>query len=143
MACDGNIAEEEVNIICKTTDDSNMFGDLDVQKNLNDYVGSINVEGKSFLSKYLKEVADTELTDEQSIELLKLAINTIEADHNIEYPEVSFFKKIRSRLSVSDEKILEAIPDKEDYLLPDIEIADDFDWSVSFEEITIPAIHRA
>jgi hypothetical protein len=34
---------------------------------------------------------------------------------------VKFFKKIRKLLKVSDEAILLMFPDKEDFLLPDIE----------------------
>ncbi len=137
MACDGDIAKEEVNLLRNVTNDSELFNGLDVQSYVNDYVNMINKEGITFLSNYLKDVADTVLTDEQALILVKLAIDTIEADNNIEYSEVRFFKKIRKRLSISDEKILEAMPDKEDYLLPDIDVPDDMDWAVSLGEITI------
>ena len=48
----------------------------------------------------------------------------IEADHIIQYSEVKFFKKVRNRLTVSDEAILEKLPNSEDYLLPDISAED-------------------
>lgn len=137
MACDGNIANEEVSLLRNVTNGSELFSGLDVQSYVNAYVNMINKEGITFLSNYLKEVADTVLSDEQALTLVKLAIDTIEADNNIEYSEVRFFKKIRKRLSISDEKILEAMPDKEDYLLPDIDVPDDMDWAVSLDEITI------
>lgn len=137
MACDGDIAKEEVSLLRNVTNGSELFNGLDVQSFVNGYVNMINKEGITFLSNYLKEVADTVLSDEQALTLVKLAIDTIEADNNIEYSEVRFFKKIRKRLSISDEKILEAMPDKEDYLLPDIDVPDDMDWAVSLEEITI------
>lgn len=52
---------------------------------------------------------------------------------------VKFFKK-RSRLTVSDEAILAEHPDKEDFLLPDINIAEAPQWdnSTNFSQITIP-----
>ena len=137
MACDGNIANEEVSLLRNVTNGSELFSGLDVQSYVNAYVNMINKEGITFLSNYLKEVEDTVLSDEQALTLVKLAIDTIEADNNIEYSEVRFFKKIRKRLSISDEKILEAMPDKEDYLLPDIDVPDDMDWAVSLDEITI------
>lgn len=137
MACDGNIADEEIQLLNSVAKESEMFGEIDVQATINGYVNAINKEGLTFLSSYLREVADTALTDDQALSLISLAIKTIEADNNIEYSEVSFFKKIRKRLSVTDDKILEALPDKEDYLLPDIEVPDDIDWTVSFEEIVI------
>lgn len=61
-------------------------------------------------------------------------------DNQIEYSEISFCKKIRKNLSISDEAILKELPDKEDYLLPDIEEDYDFDWNVSFGEIQITPI---
>lgn len=137
MACDGDIANEEVHLLNRVAKESNMFGEIDVQATVNGYVNAINKEGFAFLSSYLREVANTALTDDQALSLISLAIKTIEADNNIEYSEVSFFKKIRKRLSITDDKILEAMPDKEDYLLPDIEIPDDIDWAVSFNEIVL------
>lgn len=137
MACDGDIADEEVELLGRVASESKLFGDIDIQAKVNEYVLSINKEGKGFLSNYLKEVAAAGLADEQALQLVKLAIDTIEADNNIEYSEISFFKQIRKRLSITDEAILEAIPDKEDYLLPDVEVPDDIDWSVSFEAINL------
>ena len=141
MACDGDIAEEEVALLRKVAYESKLFEGIDIQEKVNEYVESINKEGRGFLSKYLKDVASAGLTDEQALSLIKLAIDTIEADNNIEYSEISFFKKIRKRLSITDEKILEAMPDKEDYLLPDIEAPDDMDWSVSFGAINLSIGH--
>lgn len=139
MACDGDIAGEEVQLLNIVAKESEMFGEIDVQTTVNGYVNAINKEGFAFLSSYLREVADAALTDDQALPLISLAIKTIEADNNIEYSEVSFFKKIRKRLSITDDKILEVLPDKEDYLLPDIEVPDDIDWTVSFNEIVITA----
>lgn len=44
----------------------------------------------------------------------------IEADKQVLYSEVKFFKKIRSRITVSDEQILLKLSSIEDYLQPDI-----------------------
>lgn len=137
MACDGDIAKEEVALLENAVKTSDLFRGLDIQDKLNGFVRDINNEGAVFLSSFLNEVATANLSDEQAIALVNLAINTIEADNNIEYSEVSFFKKIRKRLSVSDDAILAALPDKEDYLLPDIEVPDDSIWNVSFGEIQI------
>ena len=74
------------------------------------------------------------------MEIIKIAIQTIEADNKIEYSEISFFKKIRQRLNVSDEKILVEFPDKEDYLLPDIKMPEDMNWNVHFENIKLNVV---
>ena len=69
--------------------------------------------------------------------MIKIAIATIEADEQIEYSEISFFKKIRKNLAISDETILEALPDKEDYLLPDIADNDVFEWNIKLPNINV------
>ena len=48
---------------------------------------------------------------------------------------MKFFKKIREMLKVSDEKLFQTFPDKEDYFLPDISAPKEFDWTASFDSI--------
>lgn len=142
MACDGTIADEEVAHLKKTAADENVFDGLDIQAKLNEYVDSINEQGKQFLNNYIEEVKEAGLDDAAALQLIKIAIDTIEADTEIEYSEVSFFKKVRKNLSISDEKILETMPDKEDYLLPDVEEDFDFDWNVTFDAIQVASISQ-
>ena len=140
MACDGEIADEEVALLNKLVLTEQVFGDLDIQMSINNYIESINKLGKVFLEEYLEDVRNAYLDDSTSLQLVKIAIDTIEADNQVEYSEVSFFKRIRKQLSIKDEVILEAIPDKEDYLLPDVETEDIFDWSFSFQSIQLPEL---
>lgn len=137
MACDGEIADEEVALLNKLALTEQVFGDLDIQMSINNYIESINKLGKVFLEEYLEDVRNAYLDDSSSLQLVKIAIDTIEADNQVEYSEVSFFKRIRKQLSIKDEVILEAMPDKEDYLLPDVETEDIFDWSFSFQSIQL------
>lgn len=140
MACDGEIADEEVALLNKLALTEQVFGDLDIQMSINNYIESINKLGKVFLEEYLEDVRNACLDDSSSLQLVKIAIDTIEADNQVEYSEVSFFKRIRKQLSIKDEVILEAMPDKEDYLLPDVEAEDIFDWSFSFQSIQLPEL---
>lgn len=140
MACDGEIADEEVALLNKLALTEQVFGDLDIQMSINNYIESINKLGKVFLEEYLEDVRNACLNDSSSLQLVKIAIDTIEADNQVEYSEVSFFKRIRKQLSIKDEVILEAMPDKEDYLLPDVETEDIFDWSFSFQSIQLPEL---
>lgn len=140
MACDGEIADEEVALLNKLALTEQVFGDPDIQMSINNYIESINKLGKVFLEEYLEDVRNACLDDSSSLQLVKIAIDTIEADNQVEYSEVSFFKRIRKQLSIKDEVILEAMPDKEDYLLPDVETEDIFDWSFSFQSIQLPEL---
>ncbi|MEY8725952.1 TerB family tellurite resistance protein [Bacteroides xylanisolvens] len=120
MACDGNIVPKEVQLIKNYASNSGLFTMLDVESKLNEYVANINQQGGSFLNDYLKDIANASLTEIQELDIVRIAIQMIEADNKIEYSEISFFKRIRLNLNISDAIILEDMPDKEDYLLPDI-----------------------
>lgn len=120
MACDGDIASEELALIKEYTSNSGLFLNLDIESKLNEYVTGINRQGILFLNSYLKEITSYPLTEVQELNIVRIAIQMIEADNKIEYSEISFFKKIRLKLFISDEAILAEMPNKEDYLLPDI-----------------------
>ena len=137
MACDGDIAMEEIALVKKMVEQSNLFSSINVESKLNEYVEQINKHGRSFLSAYLYDVSNAELVEKEEMEIVRIAIQTIEADNRIEYSEISFFKKIRQRLNVSDATILAEFPDKEDYLLPDIKMPEDMNWNVHFENIQL------
>ena len=148
MACDGEIADEELQLVKHFAQTSNLFDGLDVENKLNEYVSEINIQGRGFLSAYLKDVAAANMEEAQELEHAKIAVKMIEADNKIEYSEIGFFKRIRNKLNVSDEKLLEIFKDEtlfekfpevepEDFLLPDIMVDDDADWNVSFENINL------
>lgn len=120
MACDGDIADEEVQLIKDYVKTSSLFENLDVENLLNEYIASINSTGIIFLNSYLKELQNEEMTPDEEIQVMKIAISMIEADKEIRYSEIKFFKRIYSCMHVSDEIIEKEFPDKEDYFLPDI-----------------------
>ena len=126
MACDGEIAEQEIEMVKNFCSSDEIFKEMDVEKTLNLWIKEINDEGGAFLNRYLNDLSSINLSKEEELKIVDLAIKIIEADDKIEYSEIKFFKKIRARLDVSDEDILEKHPDKEDYLLPDICKTDDF-----------------
>lgn len=138
MACDGDIAPEEVELVKELTTQADVLAGLDTQTLLDKWIDQINNGGAIFLKGFLKELSEQELTTDEQLTIISLAIQTIEADSRIEYSEIKFFKKIRFRLPVSDEEILERHPDKEDWLLPDIIEVDDPVWeNICFAEIKL------
>lgn len=136
-ACDGEISSEEISLVKELSKNDESFDGMDVENTLNNYVEQINGQGKIFLKNYISEVSNATLNNDEQIKLIEFAIRMIEADERIRYPEVKFFKKIRNRLSVSDECILERLPNSEDYLLPDISSEDkDFEDVGNFVQIS-------
>ena len=139
IACDGDIATEEVDMVRDLCAKDRIFHNLDSEEYLNAWITEINEQGGVFLQTYLKEINSVELNEQEQLLLVSLAIKAIEADNSIEYAEVKFFKKIRSKLTISDEAILAEHPDKEDFLLPDINITEIPQWndSTHFSQISI------
>ena len=122
MACDGDIdAEGEVPLLKSMCEKLPLLKDIDFQKDVNIFIGQINEQGKGFLMNYLNVLKNASLSEEEELILIDYAIQMIKADNIIQYSEVKFFKTIRHRLKISDEKILEKFPDIEQFLEDDIE----------------------
>ena len=137
-ACDGEIAPVEVSLVKQISENDRAFDGMDVEGVLNQYVEQINNKGRAFLQEYLRAVGDTNLSDSETLKLIELAVKMIEADQQVLYSEVKFFKKIRSNLRISDSEILKALPEAEYYLLPDVMVdSKEDDWSeISFAPIS-------
>lgn len=140
-ACDGDIASEEIGYVKDLCEKTKLFDGLDIQSILNKYVDAINERGLDFINDYLRLLQDTQMSDDEQLKILEIAITMIEADNVIQYSEVKFFKKLRNRLPISDEQILAVMPDKEDYLLPDIRTEEfEFDDSINFANIDLTTL---
>lgn len=120
MACDGEIAGEELSLIKELDAKEKLFGDIEVGVELKNLKELIDKEGNQFLKRYIGELGKSELTKEQELDLLRVAYRTILADNKVEYSEVKFFKVIRSNMKkLDDEVILSGIEGIEDYFVQD------------------------
>jgi len=120
MAADGNIDDREITLIKSMCEKFPLFANFNFKKEINLLVGKINSGGKSFIQYYFDLLKQTQLSEQEELILIDFAIQTINADEQVEYTEIKFFKNIRHRLKVSDEKILERFPSIELYLEQDI-----------------------
>ncbi len=120
MACDGDIDPKEINLIKSLHQEKKLFGDIDLFSEIEIHRKAINENSSSFLKNYFKELASAELSEQDDLKLIEVAIETIKADEEIKYSEIKFFKVIRSRLKIANELILSFHPDFEDYLEQDI-----------------------
>lgn len=137
-ACDGEIALEEISALKSIVTNMDIFKTIDIERELNQMIESLNEKGAEFLMEYVDSIREMDLSEEEQLLVVKLAIDIIEADNEILYSEVKFFKRIRRNLTISDELILSKFPDKEDYLLPDIiEPMDKQNWNYNFELIKL------
>jgi hypothetical protein len=138
IACDGSIATDEVEMLRSFLTETDVFEGLDVNSLLEEYVNEINGQGGAFLKGFVLDLSDVILSKEEALMIVEIAIRSIESDNEIKYSEISFFKKIRSKLPLTDTEILERFPDKEDYLLPDI-VQEEFEFfpDASFNSFSV------
>lgn len=123
MSCDGNIAEEEIKMIKQMAIEKHLFGDIDIEKELECLIMEINQKGKAFMRQYLRELSESSMTEDEELQIADVAVQAIRTDKRIEYSEIKFFKVLRSNLKVvSDETLLEKIEGiDENYLAQDIQ----------------------
>lgn len=120
MACDGDIDKREVVLIKTMHQQKKIFGEIDINQELDNLILEINRDGHKFLRSYFNELTSSELTEQNELKLIEVAIDTIKADDKVEYSEIKFFKVIRSKLKIDNEQILAIRPDFEEYLEQDI-----------------------
>jgi uncharacterized tellurite resistance protein B-like protein len=120
MACDGHIDKREIAMIKDMCETSDLFVNFNFNAEIKLFVKQLKVEGKSFILDFFKLIENSELSIEQEILLIDIALKTIKADDQIEYSEVKFFKNIRHRLKVDDDVIRQNFEDIEDFLEKDI-----------------------
>lgn len=120
MACDGDIDDREVELIKKLANDKKVFGDIDINTELKQLLNEINENGHQFLKGFFGELTAANLSEGDELKIVDVSITTINADEIIEYSEIKFFKIIRSKLKVENERILERFPEIEEYLEQDI-----------------------
>ena len=144
MACDGDIDKREVALIKNMHHETKIFGEIDINQELDSLLLSINKDSHKFLRDYLNELTNSELSQQDEMKLIEAAIETIKADNKVEYNEIKFFKVIRSKLKIDNEPILALHPDFEEYLEQDIisesylaRLLDDFFDSHSLPEFEL------
>ena len=120
MASDGDIDKREIALIKLMCEKSTLFKELNFLDEINNLINKLNSKGKEFISNYFDLLKKSSLSEEEELILIDFAIKTIKADEKIEYSEIKFFKNIRHRLNVSDDKILASFPDIEQFLEKDI-----------------------
>ena len=120
MACDGDIDKREIILIKTMHQNKKIFGDIDINLELDNLLLEINRDGHQFLKSFFSELTKSSLTEQNELKLIEVAIETIKSDEKIEYSEVKFFKVIRSNLKIKNEVILNIHPDIEEYLEQDI-----------------------
>ncbi|RJE72148.1 hypothetical protein BGP76_08290 [Reichenbachiella sp. MSK19-1] len=145
MTCDGHIDANEIALIRKIARESELFGNINVDEELEFLIEVINSMGMGFLKDYFKVLKNATLTQDQELVLIKVAMDTLNADAKVDYNEVKFFRIFRTMLTVSDEQIKEKVQSiSDEFLETDIfskayldQLFDDY-----FEHASIPVFSK-
>lgn len=156
IACDGEIATEELSLVKNLASESDLFENIEVEVLLNQYLEELKTKGNAFISCYLQSIANAQLAKDEELKVCYIAIKTILVDKCIEYKEIAFFKRIRAKLEMSDEDILSATNIQNEFtatdsfvlqgltlqsfLQPDIIDDNIFDWNINLDKIELQTI---
>lgn len=141
MACDGEIDAPEIDCIQQVFANNDLIKKESLPVLLNELRDKLNLDSKAFFNTLFAELSNAVLSESDELELIDFAIKIIEADNIIDYNEVKLLKKIRSYLNISDKVLLNAMPDKEDYIASDVvnnlDFFADFNSNINIKEIQL------
>jgi hypothetical protein len=140
LASDGNVDKREIDLIKSIFSKYDQYQGINFDEKINSFIKIYNDKGKEFFTFYFELLNESNLTSDEELEVIEIAINTIKSDELIEYSEIKFFKIIRHHLKVSDEQILSRFPDIEIFLEEDIITESYYDKITKqyFETVDLP-----
>jgi len=129
MACDGDIAETEIEEIKIIIANEIYFIGFEFEESLRNNIANIRVNGKNAINQYLQEIETNDLNEHQEILLIEVLLRIIEADNNIQPNELKFLRMAKCKLKVDEQTLIVKFPKHIDKLL-------DFNNNGSSQEFT-------
>lgn len=117
MACDGDIAETEIEEIKAIVTNEIYFMGYDVEAPLQDNIDNIKANGKGAINQYLEEIGTSNLNEHQEILLIEVLLRIMEADNVVQPRELKFLQMAKSKLQVDEQTLIVKFPKQIDYLL--------------------------
>lgn len=117
MACDGDIAEEEINEIKNIVVNEIYFMGYDYEESLKRNIEDIKVNGRNAINQYLNEIVTNDLNEPQEILLIEVLLRIIRADKKVEESELKFLQMAKSKLKTDDQTLIVKFPNQIDYLM--------------------------
>ena len=117
MACDGDIAETEIEEIKTIVANEIYFMGYDYEKPLKDNIDKIKANGKGTINEYLQEIENNNLNEHQEILLIEVLLRIIEADNDVQTSELKFLQMAKAKLKVDEQTLIVKFPKQIDYLL--------------------------
>lgn len=117
MACDGEIAPEEYNLMKSFSEKENLFDSLSFNEEFNKCLDILKEIGSNFINSYFQAITTIDLNEKEKLEIIDIAVRTILADNKVEYSEIKFFKSLVSSLDIDKDLVIKSVPNIEDYWL--------------------------
>ncbi|MCB0536604.1 MAG: TerB family tellurite resistance protein [Bacteroidetes bacterium] len=117
MACDGNIAEEEITEIKNIVANEIYFMGYEFEEPLQRNIEAIKINGKNAVNQFLQEITTSELNEHQELLLVEVLLKIIQADDKIEENELRFLHLAKSKLKTDEQTLIIKFPHQIDYLM--------------------------
>lgn len=117
MACDGDIAETEIEEIKTIVANEIYFMGYDFEEPLKNTISYIKVNGKGAINQYLQDIITNNLNEHQEILLIEVILRMIGADEKVEESEIKFLQMVKSKLKTDEETLIVKFPNHIDYLM--------------------------
>jgi uncharacterized tellurite resistance protein B-like protein len=117
MACDGDIADKEINEIKSIVANEIYFMGYDFEEQLKVNIDNIKTDVKAAINQYLNEIEKNNLNENQEILLVEVLLRVIEADNDVQTSELKFLQMVKAKLKVDEQTLIVKFPNKIDHLL--------------------------
>lgn len=117
MACDGNIAEEEINEIKSIVANEIYFMSYEFEEPLQKNIDEIRINGKNAVNQFLQEISINNLNEHQELLLIEVLLKIIQADTKIEENELKFLHLAKSKLKIDEQALIIKFPHQVEYLM--------------------------
>lgn len=117
MACDGDIAEEEINEIKTIVANEIYFMGYEFEEPLQKNIEAIKINGKNAVNQFLQEITNNDLNEHQELLLIEVLLKIIQADTKVEENELRFLHLAKSKLKTDEQTLIVKFPHQIDYLI--------------------------
>jgi len=117
MACDGEIAESEIEEIKSIVANEIYFIGYDLEEQLKSNIDNIKANGKNAVNQYLQEIVSSDLSQHQEVLLIEVLLRMIEADDVVLESEIKFLQMAKSKLKIDEQTLIVKFPKQIDYLM--------------------------
>jgi len=117
MACDGDIAETEIEEIKTIVANEIYFMGYDFEEPLKNNIDNIKSNGKGAINQYLLEIGTSNFNEHQEILLIEVLLRIIEADNDLQTTELKFLHMAKAKLKVDEQTLIVKFPKHINHLL--------------------------